>query len=80
LLRAAVPLRGTRGQPSPTIKLVKGVACSVGVFINTDSKKAFVPGFVAAFPQFGAAREGKHTCFFRPPNHNKLSVETTGLL
>ncbi|MGV1760696.1 ROK family protein [Rhizobium sp. A22-96] len=37
LLRAAAPLKGTRGQPSPTIELVKESACSVGISINTDS-------------------------------------------
>ncbi|NKJ09565.1 ROK family transcriptional regulator [Rhizobium sp. SG741] len=37
LLRAAAPLRGTRGQPSPTIKLVKEAAYSVGISVNTDA-------------------------------------------
>lgn len=37
LLRAGAPLKGTRGQPSPTIELVKEAAYSVGVSINTDS-------------------------------------------
>jgi len=37
LLRAAAPLKGTRGQPSPTIELVKDAAYSVGISINTDS-------------------------------------------
>lgn len=37
LLRAAAPPRGARGQPSPTIELVKEAAYSVGISINTDS-------------------------------------------
>jgi len=37
LLRAAAPLKGARGQPSPTIELVKDAAYSVGISINTDS-------------------------------------------
>ena len=36
LLRSAAALKGTRGQPSPTIELVKEAAYSVGVSINTD--------------------------------------------
>ncbi|MGZ9719890.1 ROK family transcriptional regulator [Rhizobium miluonense] len=37
LLRTAAPLRGVRGQPSPTIELVKEAVYSVGISINTDS-------------------------------------------
>ena len=37
LLRAAAPLKGARGQPSPTIELVKDAAYSAGISINTDS-------------------------------------------
>lgn len=37
LLRATAPLKGTRGQPSPTIELVKDAAYFVGISINTDS-------------------------------------------
>ncbi|MBB3612566.1 ROK family protein [Rhizobium sp. BK602] len=36
-LRAGAPLKGTRGQPSPTIELVREAVYSVGVSINTDS-------------------------------------------
>lgn len=37
LLRAAAPIKGTRGQPSPTIELVDEAVASVGISINTDS-------------------------------------------
>lgn len=37
LLRAGAPLRGTRGQPSPTIELVTEAAQSVGISVNTDA-------------------------------------------
>lgn len=37
LLRAAAPLKGMRGQPSPRIELVKEAIYSVGISINTDS-------------------------------------------
>jgi predicted NBD/HSP70 family sugar kinase len=37
LLRIGAPLRGTRGQPSPTIELVREAAFSLGISINTDS-------------------------------------------
>lgn len=37
LLRAGAALKGTRGQPSPTIELVPEAAYSLGFSINTDS-------------------------------------------
>ncbi|CUX39870.1 Transcriptional regulator, ROK family [Agrobacterium deltaense RV3] len=37
LLRTGAPLKGTRGQPSPTIELVPEAAYSLGISINTDS-------------------------------------------
>ncbi len=37
LLRTGAALKGTRGQPSPTIELVPEVAYSLGFSINTDS-------------------------------------------
>ncbi|OBZ94794.1 NagC family transcriptional regulator [Pararhizobium polonicum] len=37
LLRAGAPLKGGRGQPSPTIELVGEAVCSLGISINTDS-------------------------------------------
>ncbi len=37
LLRAAAPLRGTRGQPSPTIQLMRHAVYSVGISVNTDA-------------------------------------------
>lgn len=37
LLQTGAPLKGTRGQPSPTIELVPEAAYSLGISINTDS-------------------------------------------
>lgn len=37
LLRTGAPLKGTRGQPSPTIELAPEAAYSIGFSINTDS-------------------------------------------
>lgn len=37
LLRTGAPLKGTRGQPSPTIELIPESAYSLGFSINTDS-------------------------------------------
>lgn len=37
LLRTGAALKGTRGQPSPTIELVPEAAYSLGISINTDS-------------------------------------------
>ncbi len=37
LLRTGAPLKGTRGQPSPTIELVPEASYSLGISINTDS-------------------------------------------
>ena len=37
LLQTGAPIKGTRGQPSPTIELVPEAAYSLGISINTDS-------------------------------------------
>ncbi|NLS00966.1 ROK family transcriptional regulator [Rhizobium sp. P38BS-XIX] len=37
LLRAGAPLKGARGQPSPTIELARQSAFSVGISVNTDA-------------------------------------------
>ena len=45
LLRAGAPLKGTRGQPSPTIELVRQAVYSVGISINTDSATLYLADF-----------------------------------
>lgn len=45
LLRAAAPIKGTRGQPSPTIELVREAAYSVGISINTDAVTLSIADF-----------------------------------
>ncbi|MEZ2223695.1 ROK family transcriptional regulator [Rhizobium sp. RCC_161_2] len=45
LLRTGAPLKGTRGQPSPTIELVKEAVYSVGISINTDSAILYLADF-----------------------------------
>ncbi|AGB74900.1 MULTISPECIES: ROK family transcriptional regulator [Rhizobium] len=37
LLRAGTPLKGARGQPSPTIELERQAVYSVGISVNTDA-------------------------------------------
>ena len=45
LLRAGAPLKGIRGQPSPTIELVRQAVYSVGISINTDSAILYLADF-----------------------------------
>lgn len=45
-LRTGAALKGTRGQPSPTIELVPEVAYSLGISINTDSAVICVADFL----------------------------------
>ncbi|GAC1043271.1 ROK family protein [Rhizobium sp. No.120] len=37
LLRAGTPLKGSRGQPSPTIELERQAVYSIGISVNTDA-------------------------------------------
>ncbi len=45
LLRTGAPLKGTRGQPSPTIELVPDAAYALGISINTDSVVICIANF-----------------------------------
>ncbi|WFS04056.1 ROK family transcriptional regulator [Rhizobium tumorigenes] len=45
LLQTGKPLRGSRGQPSPTIELVKTAVFSIGISINTDSAVLCISDF-----------------------------------
>jgi predicted NBD/HSP70 family sugar kinase len=47
-LRTGTALKGTRGQPSPTIELVPEAAYSLGISINTDSAVICVADFLCA--------------------------------
>ena len=45
LLRAGAPLKGTRGQPSPTIELARQAAYSIGISVNADAVTLSVADF-----------------------------------
>ncbi|NLS20159.1 ROK family transcriptional regulator [Rhizobium sp. P40RR-XXII] len=45
LLRAGAPLKGARGQPSPTIELARQAAYSIGISVNTDAVTLSVADF-----------------------------------
>ncbi len=45
LLQTGAPIKGTRGQPSPTIELVPEAAYSLGISINTDSAVICIADF-----------------------------------